>query len=108
MMQGPFKSIFVESIQALLFWALSDFFVCTEEEQNDKATDANTTNTTMNARVRERDFLFCIDEVTSLCHNRTTVWGLFHKDHGSTAYYFLHAPYFQWRTPFRSASHQLP
>jgi len=61
MMQGPFKSILVESMQGLSLLVLPVFFVCTEEEQTDKANDANKTNATMRRPVHEEVFVFCID-----------------------------------------------
>jgi hypothetical protein len=55
MMQGPFKSILVESMQGL-FWVVPDFFVCTEEEQTDKANDMNRSNAIVRRLVQEEVF----------------------------------------------------
>jgi hypothetical protein len=59
MMQGPFRSILVESMQAL-FGVLPDFFVCTEEEQTDKANAVNKANATKSGLAQEGVFVFCM------------------------------------------------
>jgi len=60
MMQGPFKSILVESIQALSLPVLPAFFVCTEDEHTDKAKEVSKANTTVSRPVRGEFFVFCI------------------------------------------------
>lgn len=75
MMQGAFKSILVESIQELLS-VLSEFFVCTAEEQTDKANDADKISNTVRKPGRGDLFIFFITFYSSAFNSNDNRTGM--------------------------------